>query len=51
MQTHNTNLIGLLFEMKQRWWTKNMQFNQWHINPFKTSPEYTLAGVYGKCVL
>ena len=21
------------------------------INPLKTSPEYTLAGVYGKCVL
>ena len=22
-----------------------------HINPLKTSPEYTRAGVYGKCVL
>ena len=22
-----------------------------HVNPLKTSPEYTLAGVYGKCVL
>ena len=22
-----------------------------HFNPLKTSPEYTQAGVYGKCVL
>ena len=23
----------------------------YHFNPLKTSPEYTRAGVYGKCVL
>ena len=38
-------------------WAKNLIHtsvqpnNMWSFNPLKTSPEYTRAGVYGKCVL
>ena len=35
--------ITTMFNMKK--------FREYNFNPLKTSPEYTRAGVYGKCVL
>ena len=54
---HSDTVVNFLSHHSQRGLnnTENLQFAKYietkEINPLKTSPEYTRAEVYGKCVL
>ena len=51
MKPARTTWLRLMITLRTSGTYKHVGIISQYVNPLKTSPEYTRAGVYGKCVL